>query len=346
MICISGLLYDGHSSRQIAAQLIYEDNEIVVKSEEYSQAYLLDDIGISPRIGNTPRFIEFPDGSRFETRDNDSVDQIEADIPASNKNQLVHRLESRMKYVAATLVFVIIFSWAFIQFGIPGLSKGIAFSLSSNVSQSIGTGTLELLDEWAFSESELSDERKDALHKKLLTVLPESSEYEFKLLFRKGNAFGANAFALPDGTIVFTDEIVELSQHDDELVSVMAHEVGHVIHRHNLRRLIQDTGLAIVVVAITGDVSTSSSLLLALPTLMVEASYSQAFETEADDYALEYVRKNQIEGMHFINLMTRLEVAHGIEEEGKDTGDRILDYFSSHPPTNERIKQFSPKTEQ
>lgn len=200
---------------------------------------------------------------------------IEAQIPANSNNRFVHRLESRLKYVVFTLLFVLLFSWGFIQFGIPALSKSIAFSLPSSISQSIASGALELLDKWAFSESELPEQRRAELVEKMIKVLPENSGYDFDLVFRKGNAFGANAFALPDGTIVFTDEIINLSQHDDELVSVMAHEVGHVIHRHNLRNLIRGSGLAVVLVAVTDDVSTSSSLLLALPTLMVEANYSQ-----------------------------------------------------------------------
>jgi len=349
MIRIDGLLYDGQSSRQLVAQLHFSaGGQLHIESEQGRVDFALDDLKISPRIGNTPRFIDLPEGCRFETQDNDAVDLIEVQIPSSGTNRWVHRLESRLKYVVITLIFVVLFSWGFIQFGIPALSKTIAFSLPSSVSQSIASGALELLDKWAFSESELPEQRRKELSEKMLRVLPENSGYNFDLVFRKGNAFGANAFALPDGTIVFTDEIINLSQHDDELVTVMAHEVGHVVHRHSLRNLVQDSGLAVVLVAVTGDVSTSSSLLLALPTLMVEASYSQTFETEADDYALLYVKQHKIDGIHFVNLMSRMESEH-VEDEGKagqgqggqPKSNRILDYFSSHPPTAQRVERFT-----
>ena len=346
MICVEGLLYDGQSSRQIAAQLhLNPAGDLYLKSEQGALEVALTDLGISPRIGNTPRFIDLPEGRRFETQDNDSVDLIEAKLPARGASRWVHRLESRLKYVLVTLVIVVLCSWGFIQFGIPALSKTIAFSLPASVSQSVGSGTLKLLDEWAFSESELPTQRRRALREKMLKVLPEDSAYNFQLAFRKGNAFGANAFALPDGTIVFTDEIIKLSENDDELVTIMAHEVGHVVHRHSLRRLVQDSGLAIVLVVVTGDVSTSSSLLLALPTLLVEASFSQAFETEADGHALEYVHRNNLDGSHFINIMNRLEANHNEAEDeasqGEQGGNRILDYFSSHPPTKQRVARFS-----
>jgi len=347
MISIAGLLYDGQSSRQIAAQLhLNTDNQLYLETPEGRSSVAFSDIDISPRIGNTPRFIDLSEGRRFETADNDAIDLLETKIPNSGSLQWVHHLESRLKYVLATLVFVIVFSWGFIQFGIPALSKTIAFILPTGVSQSIGQGTLELLDEWAFSESELAETRRQELRKKMLTVLPTNTGYTFDLQFRKGNAFGANAFALPDGTIVFTDEIIALSENDDELITVMAHEVGHVVHRHNLRRLVQDSSLAIVLVAVTGDVSTTSSLLLALPTLMVEASYSQVFEIEADSYALNYIQEQDMDGSHFVNLMSRLENQHNEDEAPADKSEsnRILDYFSSHPPTKERIKRFAPES--
>ena len=71
----------------------------------------------------------------------------------------------------------------------------------------------------------------------------------------------------------------------------MAHEVGHVIHRHGLRTLIQKSSLAVLLVLVTGDVSTSSSIITALPAILIEAGYSQTMEREADTYALEYLQQ-------------------------------------------------------
>ena len=85
---------------------------------------------------------------------------------------------------------------------------------------------------------------------------------------------GANAFALPNGTIVVTDDLVKLAEHDDELVAVLAHEIGHVVSRHALRRVLQDSGVMLLVAGITGDIVSISSLAAALPTLLIEAKYS------------------------------------------------------------------------
>ena len=65
-----------------------------------------------------------------------------------------------------------------------------------------------------------------------------------------------------------THELVELAKTDDELVSVLAHEVGHVRGRHALRQLLQAAGVSALAVALLGDVSSISALLSAAPALL------------------------------------------------------------------------------
>ena len=136
------------------------------------------------------------------------------------------------------------------------------------------------------------------------------------VLFRKGGRVGPNAFALPDGTILFTDEMVRLADHDDELVAVLAHEIGHVVHRHGLRAVIQDSLLGFALLAITGDATGSSELFLGLPVLLTQLAYSRTFEREADNYALDYLRAHNIPPIHFAHLMRRIEQAAPPRSEG------------------------------
>ncbi len=59
--------------------------------------------------------------------------------------------------------------------------------------------------------------------------------------FRASPIIGANAFALPGGIVIVTDQLMQLAEHDDEILAVLAHEIGHVKHRHVLRGLPQDS---------------------------------------------------------------------------------------------------------
>ena len=79
----------------------------------------------------------------------------------------------------------------------------------------------------------------------------------------------ANAFALPGGTVVMTDAIVQAAADkgisDDALVGVLAHEIGHVVHRHGMRMVVEqgvlNMGLGLALGDVSGVVSTGATLL-------------------------------------------------------------------------------------
>ena len=134
---------------------------------------------------------------------------------------------------------------------------------------------------------------------------------------------GANALTLPNGTIVFTDEMVNLAVNDHELVAILGHEIGHVVHRHILRRIIQDSTITILILFITGDVSSASSVVLALPSILLDLSYSREFEIEADDFAFDFFINNNLEPEYFAQIMRRLENYNTKQLNGKNTDTKM-----------------------
>ena len=335
MISIKGDYYDGKTSRKISTSLeIYDNGEVKLSHQGNRDVVALSTLRVSSRVGNTPRSIRFPDGGKFETDNNDAVDKALARFRTQSWEHILHLLENRKAYVITALIAVIVFSWAMLQHGIPALAKTAAFALPTETNNAISRGSLEILDQGFFSPSELEQGTKDRINRYFVEMAAkQSQDFDYRLLFRKGNGIGANAFALPSGTVILTDEMVELVEHDEELVAVLAHEIGHVVHRHGLRSVIQDSVFAMLVVLITGDVSSTSSLIIALPTVLVEAQYSRGFEREADSFSLAYLQSNDIDPIHFTNLMRHLQGAH------KDD-DGVLGYLSSHPPTAERIEML------
>ena len=310
------------------------------------------ELQISPRIGNTARFISLPDHVKFETEHNDSVDQFiklateQGHIKRGLYQKLAYRLESNLYFVALTIAIMLCSTWGFVQYGIPFLSKEIAMILPSELAAEIGKGSLEIMDETIMQESELSLSRQETLRVHFKSLIPEGdNNIPITLVFRKSEFVGANAFALPSGNIIFTDAIINLAKNDDELKTIMLHEIGHVIHRHSLRQLFQQSGLALLILLISGDVSTTSAMVLALPGLLLEAQYSQAMETEADTFALKRLQKHQLDAQHFVAIMSRMEAIDEttnpeLEAEKNQGNANINHYFSSHPATQERIQRF------
>src|SRR5205085_7931626 len=117
--------------------------------------------------------------------------------------------------------------------------------------------------------------------------------------------------------------------------AVLAHEVGHVRHRHGLRTGLQAAGLAALAAAALGDAGSVTSLAVGLPTALLQSGYSRAFETEADDYAFARLKQIGVSPRAFAAAMTLLEKA----QAGAGGGRGAMDYFSTHPATGKRIER-------
>jgi Zn-dependent protease with chaperone function len=334
---------DGRKSAvQKAKLVIHPDGTGVVTTAGWQSVFTITRISISSRIGNTPRFIHFESGAVFETRDNEQTDAL-FDLACSLRalsidGRIQHFagfLEHNRTAVLASLLGTLLVMVWFSFYGAPLFAREIAFLMPNAASRYVARDALELMDKSALVPSALTDARKKELSLLFDSLLPENREsLHYRLVFRGGGRIGANAFALPDATIVLTDELTQLAGSNDEISAVLLHEIGHVKYRHLLRQLLQQAGLAGLVTLVSGDISGASSSVVVLPSLLVQARYSRDMEWEADGYALQYMLAHHIPPRSFAKMMQHLESGKG----GVNSG--TISYLSSHPATEDRIKRF------
>jgi Zn-dependent protease with chaperone function len=225
------------------------------------------------------------------------------------------------------------------KFGVPAAAKLIAAHLPEVVYQKAGKQTLSILDKLILKPSELDVELERRIRGHLQSAIDDHPGQRIEVIFRKGGRIGPNAFALPDGHIIFTDEMINIAEDDDEILSVLAHEIGHVVHRHGMRRVVQDSLLSFAILSLTGDASGVSELFLGLPAVLTELAYSRAFEREADRFALDYLKSRSIPAHHFADILTRIS---RIDKSSKEqNGKKWSNYLATHPPTRERVKAFN-----
>lgn len=330
--------YSGSSSRRHSVDVELDDvgERLHLSEGNWRKSYPLTALRITPRVANTPWNVYLPDDGLCTFSEHDFVEALLSTRQDGGWHRLVHRLESRWRYVAAALGVSVLLIWGFVAFGIPELARQVAYALPLAVDTEIGEKGLDTLDELFFTDTELPAGRSTELRNRFRSVTAwADSGHRYRLEFRKGGkVVGANALALPSGIVVITDELLELAENDQEVIAILAHEVGHVVYRHSLRLILQDSAAALVLAAVLGDIASLSSLAVTLPAVMLQTSYSRQFEIEADDYALRYLKENGIATHHFADILTRLE------KTARGGGGGRYDFLSTHPATTRRVRKF------
>lgn len=335
MIEVRAVYYDGRTARGHEVTLRFSElGEVAVIGLERDRRYRTKDLRFSERIGDTTRHITLPDGGKFETGANDEIDTVLARRGLAARSRLLHLVETRWPYILLLFVLSAGTVWAAVKYAVPELARRVAFALPVSADQSLGRTTLQTLDRAILKPSALDAARVKELRSHFDEMTRGlDGRYRFRLELRASPFLGANALALPDGTIVVTDELVRLAQRDEELLAVLAHEIGHVVHRHALRSVLQSSAVGLFVAFVMGDILSPTALAAALPTMLVEAKFSRDFEHEADQYALGFLRTRAISPRHAAAILTRLAEQEGRKERGTS-------YLSSHPGVEERIRLF------
>lgn len=149
----------------------------------------------------------------------------------------------------------------------------------------------------------------------------------------------ANAFALPGGKIGVHTGLLDVARNQDQLATVVAHEVGHVLSRHGAERVSQQfaAGTAMQMVnAYVGDESSNSSKLamamLGLGTQVgVLLPYSRIQESEADVIGLDLMAKAGFDPRQSVNLWRNM---------ASQGGGRPPELLSTHPAPDSRIREL------
>lgn len=335
MSTLKAFRYDGKSSQRREVLLHFEEpGRLRVEGEGLDQTHAVAQLHIPPPLGGIRRTISFPDGSMCEVEDGQGLDALLGAGRARGFNTLLHRWENSLKRAVLALAVTVAAFWAIMTFGVPVLAKQAAFALPPAADARLGEDTLHMLDRFVFQPSQLPPARKAelaALFRRTVDGLPGGKG--FRLELRAGGSIGANAFALPSGIVVMTDDMAQLAHNDEELVAVLAHEIGHIENRHTLRQVLQNSASGLIIAAVGGDVFSSSSFAATFPTLLIQTKFSRDFEREADDYSVHYLKAHAIPTQRLADILTRLTEAHHGQADS-------VDYLSTHPATRERVEQI------
>jgi Zn-dependent protease with chaperone function len=339
MKTVNAKYYDGQSARQQTVILNIARGLLEVHGDGLIRAVPLSNMRISEKLGRSPRLLHFADGGHCEISNHADFEALLAEAGVRPQS-LLSRLENSWRYALMATLLAISFVIASFYWGLPWVANMAAARIPASVARSIDAYVLNAIDDGLMQPSRLKTARQQALTKKFASLKNEDGILPHQLEFRSSKDLGANAFALPGGTIVVTDQLVSLAGNDEEILAVLAHELGHVGERHPLRQLLQSSVVGLAMTWYLGDIS---SLLAAAPTLLLETSYSRNFERRADRYAASMLRLNGISPARLADILEKLETSHAGTKVSKGQTSRIAEFFSTHPDTEERIRALRSK---
>ncbi len=289
-------------------------------------------VEISARVGRIPRRVTFPDGSLFETDDNDGMDRflLRKGRRGAGTVHWLERFHPRLvAFVAATILLGVLIY----RFALPAIVEVAVAVTPPVVPRLMSASTLETMDRTLLGESKLEGAQRDRILAGFRRIAAHSAggEAAYTLNFREGGPIGPNAFALPDGTLILTDELVELAGGDTEMVvGVLAHEIGHVEHKHSLRQIYRAAGVAALIMLIAGDIGSGAEDVLVQGGGLLALSYSRAAEAEADRHSVELMIKAGLDPTAIARFFELIEAK--LHDRSKTS------IFSTHPGTPERRK--------
>ncbi|SES65644.1 Peptidase family M48 [Nitrosomonas marina] len=148
-----------------------------------------------------------------------------------------------------------------------------------------------------------------------------------------------NAFALPGNKIGVHSGLVDLVDNQDQLASVIGHEVGHVLAKHSNERMSQKLGAQVGVSLIAAVAAPQTALgQTAVSLLGVGAQYgiimpfSRLHESEADNIGVEIMAKAGFDPVESITLWRKMAQA--------SQGGHPPEFLSTHPSHGTRIEDL------
>jgi Zn-dependent protease with chaperone function len=334
---VMGDLFDGVTSAAQRVRVAREGDTLLIEGEGVRRSVACATLRGSGALGATARSLTFPDGATLLVAHAADIESLLQNTSLS-KSLLARITAHKLWLLWGTLALIATITLGYAS-GLPWAARRMAAALPPSALNAIGAGAIDAFDRLGFAPTKLAESRRNEIERAFAGLTPHIGSARVKrLTFRSSPQHGANAVALPDGTIVVTDELVALAQNDTQIMGVLCHELGHVHHRHGAQNVIEGGLIAGFLSVYLGDFSAIATGALAT---LAASHYSRDAERQADDYAIAMMKKNKLPPAAFAQLLARMDNDYRAKKKvGQESKKTLSDYFSSHPATAERIARI------
>jgi predicted Zn-dependent protease len=332
---IAARFHDGLTAQVHAVGLDHEAGTLVIRAGDGSEIARWPTVELFavPSRKNELRLGAngLPTGARVVVTGREDVGRVLATLPVlTEKRRQQTGREIRLAVTATVALAAVIVAYLY---GVPLLASRLVTLVPPAWEQSLGK-TVARQMEASLGESngwQICDSNPDSLANRAIArfgaAALEGSGSPFTLDITVVKSDIPNAFALPGGQVFFFSALLEQAETQDEFAGVLAHEVGHVAHRHGMEQLISTAGTGALIGFILGDM-TGISVAAGLGATIIDARFSRDAERQADAFAAHVAERMDFNPAGLADLINRV----GADDEFA----RALALLSTHPLTEDR----------
>jgi Zn-dependent protease with chaperone function len=294
----------------------------------------LDAIRVDAPLGRLRRKATFPDGTVFETDQSAPFD----DVLGRHAVHGLHAAEAFRPRLIAIVAGCLLGAALVWRLALPALVALAIWMTPPALLREVDRGQLAVFDGTLLDPSELSRERRAeiaAIHRELLAHVPSRRLPSTELRFRS-TPLGPNAFAMPGGTVVVTDDLAQMLADDpDAMAGVLAHELIHVADRHGLKALYRSLAIYALIALAAGETGPILDEMLLEGNVLLALRGSRTAESEADGGGVALMRAAGFDPEGLARFFDRLAAMPGAEGG----------WLSTHPGSADRaaaIRASSP----
>ena len=325
----SVIYFDGTSSRQHAVTLVFNGELRISEGERLLAAWSYADIR---RADSQPGILRLtcltaPSLARLQIRDPELAAELisrcgrlDDDVPGQRGVAKI------IGWSIAAVVSIVGVIW----FGVPLAADRLTPLVPQAFERRLGAVAASQI-KTIFGGESCNEAAGQQAFDKLVGKLREAAGMDTSVVSAVLATTVPNAIALPGGQMLLFGGLLDKAESPDEIGGVLAHELGHLKHRDNLRNMIHDGSTSFLIGLLFGDVTGSSTIIFVTRTL-TNSSYSRDVERNADSFAIDLMQRLGRPVKPMGELLFRVT--------GKQ-GDTAVSILASHPLTEDRLKRMS-----
>lgn len=281
-----------------------------------------------------------------------------------------------LRYLLIILACIILppFVFAVWVYGIPAMTDAVADRVPTEWEEKLGQDYYQTLFKESIKEPDPQVQKAlDEISKRLLASVPDQP-YHFRVYIHPSKM--VNAMALPGGTIILFQGLINKTETPEELAGVMAHEFQHVLKRHSTRGIIRSEAINILATVVSGD--SMMNVLIQAGGMLEFLRYNRELESQADAEGMKMMLASQVDPRGMVRVFEMLEEQHHIqlkelekdldeidpeekgskekdpeekESDGPESDEEVselnewMKYLSTHPAGDDRVKTLKKMAE-